>query len=82
MPYKNPEHKRQYDREYRRAHPQKAREAHERLHRKRHARTYEGRCYKCGEPKLSEWYCWDCLNTSQFRAAVRAAEELGLRIDP
>jgi hypothetical protein len=24
-----------------------------------------GLCANCGQPKLSEWYCWDCLNKKE-----------------
>ena len=71
MPFKNPEHKRAYDREYRRAHPDEARAAHERHYRKRVDRTYDGRCYDCGDVAISDWYCWTCLSKRQDQGMLR-----------
>jgi len=36
-----------------------------------------GLCANCRKPKLSEWYCWECLNRMQFGRLERRAEELG-----
>lgn len=32
-------------------------------------------CTKCGEPKLSEWYCWECLNKTAFSKIEREASK-------
>lgn len=32
-------------------------------------------CASCSQPKLSEWYCWDCLNKKAFGAIEREAQK-------
>jgi ribosomal protein L32 len=32
---------------------------------RRRERIDAGLCANCGQPKLSEWYCWDCLNKKE-----------------
>lgn len=38
-------------------------------------RAEDGFCCDCGQPKLSEWYCWECLNKEQFRGIEKEARE-------
>ena len=49
-------------RRYRAENPEKGRE-YDRRRRKR--LKAEGRCITCGEPSLSEAYCWACLSKKQ-----------------
>lgn len=32
-------------------------------------RLNAGLCVDCGQPGLSEWYCWDCLNKREEQRA-------------
>lgn len=47
----------------------------------RRERTYNGLCADCGEPKLSDWYCWDCLSAKQFGRLESAMLELGVSVE-
>ena len=40
-----------------------------------------GLCVDCGQPKLSERYCWDCLNQKNFHDLRRQAEEGGVDVE-
>jgi hypothetical protein len=42
------------------------------------ARQDAGLCVTCGSPRLSERYCWDCLNEQSFNKIKRQAEEAGI----
>lgn len=33
-------------------------------------RRDEGLCAGCGNERMSEWYCWDCLNKQEERYAL------------
>jgi hypothetical protein len=46
-------------------------------YRKRVERTYEGQCFGCGQPKLSEWYCWDCLSKKEDARIEETARRAG-----
>ena len=48
-----------YDRAYREANREKKNAYNDDYKQKR---ISNGLCARCGEPKLSEWYCWNCLN--------------------
>jgi hypothetical protein len=62
---------RKANRAYHARHPKRRRESNRRYNAspKRRAweakRRAEGKCVKCGQPRLSETMCWDCLNRKQ-----------------
>ena len=57
----------------------------ERSREKKWRNVDAGLCANCGQPKLSEWYCWDCLTKKEGayyeRAYAVAAEKAGPGIE-
>lgn len=37
-----------------------------------------GLCTNCGEPRLSDWYCWNCLNRMETGRVARQAQSKGI----
>jgi hypothetical protein len=82
----HPERKRERDRERKRERYATDAEYRERVLRQKREwkakRMEQGLCSNCGQPRLSEWLCWDCLNKKQFQAIEAKAREAGVDVSP
>lgn len=55
-------------------------EYRERKSERRRGRVDAGLCGECGQPRLSEWLCWDCLSKKQDANLNRKVKDLGLTV--